>query len=83
MNWDLVYQVSSFWVLIVAAVALLFFQWICIGFDDSITRYLDEKRCLAYIRKTQLDGFAEHIRRNPGKAMLTDANVVMERMGMK
>lgn len=83
LSWSLTYQVSGFWMLIVAAVMLLSFQWFCIGFDDSITRFLDEKRCLAYVRKTQLDGFAEHIKQNPQEAMLTDAKVVMKRMGIK
>ena len=83
LDWKLIYTASAFWALIVAAVALLGFQWYCIGFDEDVSKFGDAAHCIAYIRKAQLEGAASHIRKNPEQAMLMDAKELLKRMGIK
>lgn len=83
LNWKLLHTASAFWALIIAAAALLKFQWYCIGYDEDVTKFGDAAHCIAYIRKAQLEGAARHIRKNPEQAMLMDAKDLLKKMGIK
>lgn len=83
LNWELTYKSSAFWMLFFATAALLKFQSFCIDFDTDVAKFGDAAHCIAYIRKAQLEGLAEHIRKNPGEAMLIDSKDLLEKWVIK
>lgn len=83
LDWILIPQVSSFWVLLIISSAWVYIQVRFLNHDESILNFLDDNHCKAYIRKTKLEGLALFIKQNPQQAELVDAVKFMKNLKVK
>lgn len=83
LKWSQFFRVASVRILLVASAIWV---WVNVQFlkhDQDVWRFSDDGFCLAHIRKTQLEGYAAQVRRDPGKAALVDVNKVLSDLKVK
>lgn len=83
LDWSLLPEVSSFWILIVIASMWLYIQVRFLNYDESVLNFLDDNHCIEHIRKTKLEGLARLIQTSPEKAELVDAKMWLKNLEVK
>jgi hypothetical protein len=83
LTWSLTSTVSSFWLLLCIGAILVYLNVAFLNHDQSVQKFADDEHCLAFIRKAQLEGLAEKIRKNPQDVELIDAKKFLKSLNVK
>lgn len=83
LHWSLLLKVSSFWLLVFVSAIWIYIHVVFLNYDENVMRFKDDQHCIAYIRKTKLEGLAALIRKNPEQASLVDAKTFLNDLGVK
>lgn len=83
IEWSRTTTVLSFWLLFLVSIFWIGLQVAYLNHEQNILRFSDDQHCLAYIRKTKLDGYATQIKNDPSSVNLMDVGALMKELKVK
>ena len=79
--WSKLTQVSAFWPLVVIVVIWLYTNIAFLRHDQNIQRFADDDYCVAFVRYTNLEAYAQEVKADPTK--VRDARIVLKELKVK